>query len=203
MQLLHSQRSPFARKVRVAAFELGLAGRLELVETHVAPTEPNRAYADKANPLCKVPALVTDDGAVLHDSDVICFYLDALAGGGRLVPAEGPDRWRVLTSHSLAAGMTESAVLLRYETAVRPEPQRWPAWIDDQWDRIWAGLAWYEARPETLAAPPDLARIALGCLLGYLDFRFPDCGWRDRCPGLGAWFAKIEQRPSFAATRPE
>jgi glutathione S-transferase len=91
---------------------------------------------------------------------------------------------------------------LRYETAVRPAAQQWPAWIDDQWDRIWPGLAWFEARPETLAPPLDLAQIALGCLLGYLDLRFADCGWRDRCPGLAPWFAEVDSRPSFATSRP-
>ena len=202
MQLFHSPNSPFARKVRVSAAELGLDGRIELVETHVAPTRPNRDYAEQANPLRKVPALVADDGAVLHDSGVICLYLDALAGGGRLVPADGPERWRVLTGHALASGMTEAAVLLRYETAVRPEEYRWQAWADDQWDRIRAGLAWYEARPDALAPPLELAQIALGCLLGYLDFRFADRGWRDSCPGLAAWFAELGQRPSFATTRP-
>ena len=202
MKLYHSPTSPFVRKVRVAATELGLADRLVLETTHVSPVERNRAYADAVNPLRKIPALVTDDGEVIVDSSVICDYLDALAGGGRIIPAAGPARWQVLTAHMVADGMCDAAVLLRYETVARPEASRWPTWIDDQWDRVHAGLAWFERHDEALAPPLDLAQIALGCLLGYLDLRFADSGWPERCPKLAAWYGEIAARPSFASTRP-
>ncbi|MEZ5667089.1 MAG: glutathione S-transferase [Alphaproteobacteria bacterium] len=201
MKLCHAPASPFARKVRVCAEELGIPLTLETVQ--VAPTQPNRDFADAVNPLRKIPALVTDDGEALYDSTVICLYLDARAGGGKLLPAEGPGRWRMLTAHALANGMTEAAVTIRYESVVRPEPQRWQAWIDDQMDRIWAGLDWFERHPEARAgATPDLAQIALGCLLGYLDFRFADCGWRARCPAVADWYATMRTRPSFQRSEP-
>jgi len=200
MKLYHSPTSPFVRKVRVAATELGLADRLVLETTHVSPVERNRAYADAVNPLRKIPALVTDDGEVIVDSSVICDYLDALAGGGRIIPAAGPARWQVLTAHMVADGMCDAAVLLRYETVARPEASRWPTWIDDQWDRVQAGLGWFEARPP--AGPLDLGSIALGCTLGYLDFRYADRPWRDRHPRLADWFKGVSARPSFAETVP-
>jgi len=202
MKLYHAPTSPFVRKVRVAAAELGLADRLTLEPTHVSPLERNRAYGDTINPLRKIPALVTDDGAVIHDSGVICDYLDALAGGGRLIPTAGPERWQVLTAHALADGMCGAAVSIRYETVVRPEAARWANWADDQWDRIRTGLAWFESHPEASAGPLDLGSITLGCLLGYLDFRFADTPWRDSCPALAAWFADTGARPSFAETKP-
>ena len=50
-----------------------------------------------------------------------------------------------------------------------------------------------------------VARFAIGevtaaCVLGYLDFRFPDEKWRATRPGLEKWFERISQRPSVKAT---
>ena len=47
-----------------------------------------------------------------------------------------------------------------------------------------------------------LADIAVGCALGYLDFRNPEIDWRDRHPNLGKLFEKLAQRPSFVDTAP-
>jgi glutathione S-transferase len=113
MKLMYTPQSPFARKVRVAADELGLDGDIELIVQAVAPTKENPDYAAKVNPLRKIPALVLDDGRVIYDSTVICEYFDDLAGGGQIIPAPGPDRWDVLTTHALAQGMMEAAVLAR------------------------------------------------------------------------------------------
>jgi len=200
MKLYHSPTSPFVRKVRITAAELGLSDRLTLETTHVSPVDRNTAYADAVNPLRKIPALATDDGQVLVESALICDYLDALAGGGRMIPRDGSQRWQVLTAHAVADGMCDAAILLRYETVARPEPMRWPTWIDDQWNRVENGLGWFEARVPT--GPLDLGSIALGCTLGYLDFRYADRPWRDRHPKLAAWFKGMSARPSFAETVP-
>ena len=202
MKLRYAPASPFARKVRVSAIELGLGDGIELVPTPVAPGNPNQAYARAYNPLRKVPAMELEDSTVLYDSTVICEYLEARAGGARITPEPGPERWRVLTRHALAQGMCEAAVLLRYETWLRPEEVRWPMWVEDQWGKIWNGLGWFEANAETLEGPVNLAHIALGCFLGYSDFRFPEEDWRTRCPRLDGWYAGISRRDSFTATDP-
>ncbi|MCG8356085.1 MAG: glutathione S-transferase family protein [Kiloniellales bacterium] len=202
MKLMYGPLSPFARKVRIVAMELDLADRIELVLTEVAPGKPNAAYARDCYPLRKVPAMTLDDGTALYDSGVICEYLNDLAGGERLLPASGPKRWQRLAQHALANGMCDGAVLLRYETWLRPEELRWQMWIDDQWDKIFNGLDWFEAHADELAQPINLPQIALGCLLGYLDFRFEATDWRSRCPKLEAWFAEIAKRESFAETKP-
>src|SRR5579883_607108 len=121
MKLMYAPASPFVRKVRAAAAELGLDREIELVMTEVVPGKPNLAYGAGYNPLRKIPALALEDGTVIFDSTVICEYLDARAGGGKLIPASGAERWRVLTRHALAQGMCDAAVLLRYETWLRPE----------------------------------------------------------------------------------
>jgi glutathione S-transferase len=203
MKLFYAPQSPFARKVRAAAIELGLDRQLQLVYAEVVPGRPNVDYGQSRNPLRKIPALVTDAGETIFDSTVICEYLDALAGGGILIPRDALRRWRVLTNHALAQGMCDSAILIRYETWLRPEAARWSVWVDDHWDKINTGLDWFEHNAGVLNEPINIAHLALGSLLGYVDFRWPDLGWRTRFASVGAWFTQIEQRPSFVRTKPE
>ena len=70
MKLYYSATSPFVRKCLVAAHELGLRDRIELVPANAHPVTRDRALV-ALNPLGQVPTLVTDDGAVLYDSRVI------------------------------------------------------------------------------------------------------------------------------------
>ncbi|HEY3911541.1 MAG TPA: glutathione S-transferase [Stellaceae bacterium] len=198
MKLRHAAASPFVRKVMVCAHELGLAGRIELVPTAVTPIRANSELAPE-NPLMKVPSLVTDDGEALFDSPVICEYLDSLAGGNRLFPASGPARWAVLRQQALGDGILEALILCRYEL-VRPDERRWAGWTDGQMTKARQGLA--AAERENLAGPRTIGPITIGCMLGYLDFRFPDEGWRARHPKLAAWYAAVEQLPSMRATKP-
>lgn len=202
MKLMYSPASPFARKVRVASIELGLDDEIELVFTEVVPGKPNVAYSKDCNPLRKIPAMVTDDGTAIYDSNVICEYLDVQAGGGRLIPPDGDGRWRVLTHNALAQGMCEAAVLIRYETFLRPEESRWPTWVDDQWDKIWSGLNFFESAPQSMEEPLNIAQLGLGCLLGYLEFRFADVDWRGDLPKLGTWYDVLAGRESFIKTDP-
>jgi glutathione S-transferase len=208
MKLMYGPLSPYARKVRIAAIETGTADRIELEQVDVAPGKKNETYSHTVNPLRKIPALILDDGhTTLVDSTVICEYLDTLAGGGRIVPTSGPERWRVLTEHAVANGMCDAIISVRYETSLRPEALRWPVWIDDQWDKILSGLAWFESHADaalkTTPGPLDLSQIALACCLGYADFRFVEIAWRSRFPLVAKWYQEAISRPSLAKTAPE
>jgi glutathione S-transferase len=198
MKLRHAAASPFVRKVMVVAHELGLLGRIELVPTTVSPVQINESLAAH-NPLMKVPSLVTDDGQVLFDSPVICEYLDTLAGGGKFFPASGAARWTALRQQALGDGVLDALVLCRYETT-RPEDKRWSGWTDGQIKKAHQGLAALER--EDLAGRRTIGPVTFGCVLGYLDFRFPDDGWRTRHPKLAAWYNEIEQLSSMQASKP-
>src|SRR6202142_1921378 len=195
MKLTYSAASPFARKVRIAAIELGLIDKIEFVPTSVAPAQANDEYT-KINPLKKLPVLIADNGDVILDSFVIVEYLDELAGGGKLIPASGAPRWKVKSDHSLLQGMLDSMLLCRYERMVRPEGLQWQDWADDHWNRAWNGMARFEKQADMLARPLDISQIALTCVLGYADFRFADCGWRKAYPKLDAFHEKMLTRPS-------
>jgi len=201
MKLTFSPASPFARKVRIAAIELGLIDRIEFVPTTVVPAQANDDYS-KITPLKKLPVLITDDGSVILDSYVIVEYLDELAGGGKLIPANGPDRWKVKSDHSLLQGMLDSMLLCRYERMVRPKKLHWKGWADDHWNRAWIGMARFNTKPEVLSRSLDIVQIALTCVLGYADFRYADCGWREAYPNLAVFHERMLQRPSVTISLP-
>ncbi|HKI65209.1 MAG TPA: glutathione S-transferase [Burkholderiales bacterium] len=201
MKLWHSGPSPFARKVRICAIELGLAARIEEIAVTVAPNKPNLELA-RENPLIKVPALEAEDGSVLYDSRVICEYLDALAGGNRLFPAAGAARWQALRRQALGDGVMDAGILRRYELALRPEALRWADWLAGQQAKIDHGLDAAEREAGGWGEAFDIGHLTLACALGWLDFRFPDSGWRNARPQLGAWYARLSARPSLAQTTP-
>ena len=201
MKLTFSPASPFARKVRIAAIETGLIDKIEFTPATVAPGQANEEYS-KITPLKKLPVLILDNGDVILDSYVIVEYLDELAGGGKLIPTSGAERWKVKSDHSLLQGMLDSMLLCRYEGMVRPEPLRWKAWSDDHWNRAWTGMARFENKPDVLSGPFNIAQIGLVCVLGYADFRFADCGWRKAYPKLDAFHEKMLARPSVKISVP-
>jgi glutathione S-transferase len=200
MKLIYSATSPFVRKCLVVSHELGLRDRIELVGGAAHPVDRDASIV-AVNPLGQVPTLIADDGAVLYDSRVICEYLNAV-GDGDLIPRSHAARWPILVEQSLADGMTGAAVLARYETAVRPESLRWSAWTGGQLDKVHSGLADLERRAPGFAGRVDLGTIAIGCALGYLDFRYDWVGWRNRHPATARWFDGFRARPSMVATLP-
>lgn len=203
MKLHHNPASPFVRMVRLTAYELGLSDGIELVHTGVfLPVEEHEAVAAD-NPLGKIPTLITDHGHALHDSRVICEYLVHHAGDKTLLPDEPVSRFRILTTQSTALGLADAGVSLRYETALRPEERRWPQWIERQTARINSALDALDATAEEHLAGVDLGTIAVAAVLGYLDFRWPDWGWRDGRAGLSAFYEPFARRPAMQATLPE
>jgi len=201
MQVRVNAASPFARKVRIVVRETGLTDRVQEIQTAVNPVAPNTDLAGQ-NPLVKIPALTLDDGTALYDSRVICEYLDSIAGHN-LFPQSGPERWRALTLQSLCDGILDAAVMIRYEIAVRPEPNRWPKWIEGQRAKIEGGLGALEQAQKTFGPQFGIGQVGAACVLGYLDFRFPDIDWRASRPGLKGWFEEVSKRPSVRDTFPQ
>lgn len=200
MKLFHSPASPYVRKCMVVAHELGLADRLTLLPAAAHPVNRDRQLV-ASNPLGKVPTLLTDEGAALYDSRVICEYLDHV-GGNRLFPAAGPARWRALAEQALGDGILDAALLVRYEANARPEPLRWADWTAGQMDKIACGLRTLEAGASGFGDRVDIGTITLACVLGYLDFRFAHLAWRNDHPQAAAWFERFGARPSLQATLP-
>jgi glutathione S-transferase len=196
MKLFFSPFSPYVRKCLTVAHEVGLDARVQLLPSNANPVNRDREIIAK-NPLGKVPTLVTDDGAVLYDSRVICEYLDDL-GGGSLFPRDGEARWTALTLQALGDGILDAALLARYEDVARPEALRWPEWRAAQLDKAETSLAHLDGQPALLAPERvDIGMLTVGCALWYLDLRFADYDWRARHGAVAQWYAGFSQRPSM------
>jgi len=202
MTLYYNTASPFARKVLVLLHETGQTARVELKPVTVTPVAPDAAVCHE-NPCGKIPALCLADNNVIHDSRVILDYLDHQHVGNPLIPHDGSGRWRRLTLASLADAVLDAALLMRYETFLRPEEKRWGEWMDSQGEKIARSLAYFEAEAVTeLSSNFDIASISVACALGYLDFRQPNLGWRSSYPRLASWYYEVSQRPSMLETQP-
>ena len=161
-----------------------------------------------SNPLGKVPCLIMEGAEAVFDSRVIVEYLDTLSPVGKLIPSTGRERAEVKTWEALADGLLDAAILVRLENTFegRTEGQRSQAWIDRQMGKIHASL---KAMSQGLGDKPfcsgihlSLSDIAVGCALGWLEFRFPEIGWRADYPNLAKLMDKLAQRPSFSDTVP-
>jgi glutathione S-transferase len=203
MKLIGAVTSPYARKVRIVMAEKKLDYQFVLEDVWSATTQ----IAD-SNPLGKVPCLVMEGGEALFDSRVIVEYLDTLSPVGKLIPTVGRERAEVKTWEALADGLCDAAILARLEAtwAGRSEAQRSPAWIDRQMGKIHGSL---KAMSQGLGERAfcagthfSLADVAVGCALGYLDFRFAQIDWRADYSNLAKLSEKLAARQSFVDTNP-
>ena len=202
MKLIGSLTSPYVRKVRVVMAEKKLDFQLELEDVWGSDAML------KSNPLGKVPCLVLDGGEAVFDSRVIVEYLDTLSPVGKLIPPPGRERIEVRTWEALADGVLDAAILARLEAtwSGRADGERSQAWIDRQMSRVLTSL---KAMSQGLGDKPwcagnhfTLADVAVGCALGYLDFRFPQIDWRADYPNLARLNDKLVVRHSFIDTLP-
>jgi len=199
MQLTYASASPFARMVRVLLHETGQTDDVELLNVVTTPVATDPVVA-AANPVGKIPALIRPDSPAIYDSRVICRFLDDRAGGGYY-----PENrlWDTLTIEATAQGILDAAILVVYEGRVRPPEKVYEVWMDAQWDKVMRSVSALNTRwMSHLNGPLDMGQIAVGCALGYLDFRHSARGWRKGNDALAEWFEVFAERPSMVATRP-
>ena len=201
MKLIGSATSPYVRKVRVVMAEKKLDYQFVLEDVWA-----ENSGISTSNPLGKVPCLVMEAGEAVFDSRVIVEYLDTLSPVGKLIPAQGRERAEVKTWEALADGALDAAILARLEASWtgRTAGQRSDAWIARQMEKIDKAL---QAMSKGLGEKPycsgvhfSLSDVAVGCALGYLDFRFAEINWRKTHANLAKLQEKLAQRPSFADT---
>lgn len=203
MKLIGAITSPYVRKVRVVMAEKKLDYQFILEDVWSADTT-----IMTSNPLGKVPCLVMEGGEAVFDSRVIVEYLDTLSPVGKLIPTQGRERAEVKTWEALADGLLDAAVLARLEATWpgRGEGERSEAWIQRQRAKIDASL---KSMSQGLGEKAfcsgihfSLSDVAVGCALGYLDFRFAAIDWRAQYPNLARLAEKLNQRASFVDTKP-
>lgn len=197
MLLYYSPASPFAAKVRMAASHCGL--ELEEVAVDTA-AEPTSLLA--ANPLGKIPTLVTDEGHAVFDSSVICDLFDRMSGN-QLVPQQMAAWQAIKTFEATVDGVVDALLLTVYEVRYRPEDKRYDGWVDKQMRKGDRGLVVLDKRLDQLPADLTTAHFALAGLLGWMNLRFPGKA-AGEFPRLGAWLDGFcEANPTLAAFVPQ
>lgn len=207
MKLYYASASPYVRKVVVTAIEAGLDGEIKRItlERRMWTGDGDPAVAE-ANPVGKVPTLISRDGTTLIDSCLICEYLASLAPDAGLLPDSGPGRWRVLQLQALAQGALDAAVSRFVERQLRPAGLQWSDWLARQSVKLRRTFDRFETMIEAGEIPAadavDLGTITLGCTLAYLDQREGDQSWRKGRTGLSMWYDEFIRRESMRATVP-
>lgn len=201
MKLVISPTSPFVRKTRIAMMEKKIE-----CETLIDIPWEAQTSVPKYNPLGKIPVLILDDDTTLFDSRVIVEYFDSMSPVAKLIPENGRPRIAVKRWEALADGISDAAATIFIERK-RPSERQDSDWIARQQGKIERGLA---ALADDLGDKTsctddayNLADIAVGCTLGYLELRFAEINWRRQYPNLSALSEKLALRPSFIETAPQ
>ena len=200
LKLISATPSPYARKVRIALAEKGLPFEL-MTEVPWDRTTSTPKY----NPLEKLPVLILEDGSSVYESSFILQYLELKYPQPPLLPRDVDGVIAARRLEVLCDGICDAVVLSFFEK-MRPAEGRSQHWMDRQRRKIEGGVREMARlvgdRTFAVGDAFGLGDIAVGTALGYLLVRFPEFDWRSQYPGLAAFSARIEARPSFANTVP-
>lgn len=185
MKIFYSSTSPYSTKVRMAAQYAGLAA-----EAVVADTAKDPAELLAANPLGKIPALVTDDGLAVFDSRAIMNYIDRQSRGA-LYPRNAVKRTEVDVLEATADGICDCLLAIVYERRSRPEDKVYQPWIDRQWQKVERALDHLEANMPRLGKKPNAGHFALAAMLRYIELRFAG-QWQRGRPKLKRYLTRFE-----------
>jgi glutathione S-transferase len=206
MRLFWTPASPFVRKVMVTAHELKLVKQIEIVPTTWPHQWATRTIAfDKdfvaANPVGRIPALVTDDGTAICESNLICRYLAARVRDAKLIPGDAGEDLPAVRLWGIADGALEAMIARRAET-LRPDRERSNDFIQKQRERIARCFDSFDVSHLASRKALTIAHVAAGVACGYMDFRFPADAWRNGRPALARWYDDFATRDSMKLTMP-
>lgn len=187
LKVLYSPASPYSAKVRMAAAYAGIALEAVTVETSAEPIE-----LIGANPLGKIPVIVTDEGEAIYDSRAITQYLNRVSGG-QLFSRNSAKRTEAERLEALADGIADCALAHVYERRSRPEEAVHQPWLDKQWAKVIRGLDHINASPPKLGKRLTAGHIALRATLAYLDLRFAG-KWEKGRSRLKRWAARFDEK---------
>ena len=200
MRLISATPSPYARKVRIALAEKSVPFTLQ---TEV-PWNDDTSLPQH-NPLEKLPVLLLDDGSALWESSFILEWIERKHPEPPLLPRDDDGILAHKRMDALAPGVCDAFLLVFFERR-RPEAHQSQPWIDRQMRKVRGGIAEIArvvgGQPYAVAGTFGIADISAGSMLGWLDVRFPELGWRGTHPRLARYMDGLATRPSFGATVP-
>jgi glutathione S-transferase len=198
MKLYCSTNSPYARKVRVVARELGINEKIESIATD--PRDPNSGFWT-LNPVAKIPAFVAENGDMIIDSPVICEYLNECYGQGRLLPADPRESWRFRSLVALSDGALDAGMAVRLE-GMRDKAEQSPSWVERQIATAQRGVRSLADQLDVFGSSVNLVSISFACTLAWLQFRHGHVDWIAGHKKLGLWLEAFESSDSMKKTAP-
>jgi len=200
IKLYNSKVSPYARKVRLVAAELGLP--IEKIEVDFQNGDQRKPEYLAMNPNGKVP-VIDDDGFVLWESIAILKYLAGKAG--RLLPADARARAETDQWMFWWANHPEPAIeLLIYELLLKPffgKQGNDPAIVAEAHDQLGRFLPVLEKRlagRDYVMGELSVGDFAMAPLL-ELGARRLNVGL-DKYPQIAAWLGRLQAKPYWKET---
>ena len=192
MKLLYTPNSPYSRVARICA----LQQQSKLEFEAVGVREKAGRILDH-NPAAIVPTLVLDDGNFLTETRLICEYLED-SGPGGFVANRGDleGRHREGFVNNLLDGV---AVWIR--EIRRPADEQSPAIIALEKARFERCSAYLEHHWDSGDLELSYASAMLASAIELIDTRV-SVNWRDSCPGLADWYARISANELLKRTAP-
>ena len=202
MKLISSLKSPYGRMARIVRLE---KGQSDSVEYEVVKTRGENNPYYNVNPSGRVPSLILDDGTVLEDSVLICWYLDCIDGTPKLHPADGINGLEQRRIEAIARSMLDGISLWLREYIYRPPALRSETIIGHERCRAFrlADVFENEVQGELFSGPINMAQITLACVLhGNMIDSLPEFAWQEGRPHLCNWVERIGQNLSVKETAP-
>src|SRR4051812_6876164 len=195
MKLYGTTTSPFVRRVRVVANEVG-----EPIDRIDTAPEAGQAALREVSPIRRVPVAVLE-GRTIYDSRVIIDCLTTARGWHDLSPPR--DRWRDQNIINAIDAALDSVIQLFYlrrdGIAIDGTP-----YAQRQLERADTIFAWLGTQLATDGKSFDaglgIAEISLVCALDWMDFR--DTYPTKKAAVVETVRAAWRDRPTLAASRP-
>ena len=199
-RLISATPSPYARKVRIALAEKGIEFEL-ITEVPWESTTQTPRY----NPLEKLPILLLENGESVYESSYILEYLELKHPTPLLVATDVDQRLAARRLEVICDGVCDAVVLTFFERR-RPRECQSIQWSARQRRKIEGGVREMARlvadRTWAVGGAFDLGDIAVGTALSYLTVRLAEFDWGSLYPNLAVYRDRLEQRTSFATSRP-
>lgn len=200
MKLIGSYTSPFVRKISIMMLEKGI-----IFEFVNASPYSDESHVPQYNPLGKVPALVADDQQIWFDSSIIAEFLELRGDAPALLPDDPLAALHIRQLEKLADGVSDAALVIVREQ-LRPGDLQSEEVLLRNREKIQRSLDMLEKnaaeKKHLNSEQVNLADIAVGCMIGYLNFRRVVPNWCVNRPALVKLAETLFKRESFARTTP-
>ena len=194
--LIGWNRSPYARRVAIS---------LNLLEIPF-DQEPVNAWDSydrvlDANPIAKVPTLITEQGEAITESWAILDWLDHRVGPDRALMPPPPDRTEVRRLTALAGAVIDKGRELRYERHLRPARLQYSAWIARWSEQITSAMHALDAQVDAPFAAGDRitqADVTIFVMVESIRSNHQDLMRPGRFPELVALHRDLAKIDAFA-----